>query len=79
MEPRGTRRGNAQPKFVGLQVISESTTYPVDVLVLMKLRLCPGEQPKYSGKFADRKVAELFAVTSTLVLSIVAQMPPARL
>jgi hypothetical protein len=54
------------------QLISVSTTYPVEVLVLMKLRTCPEVTAKYSGKLAGTNAAALFAVT-TAVLPMVAQ------
>ena len=55
------------------QVISVSTTYPVDVLVLIKLSCCPRVTAKYSGKLAGKYVAELLAVT-VAVVSMVAQI-----
>lgn len=42
------------------------------MLVLRKLSDWPGLHPKYSGKLAGKYAAELLAVTSTLVLSMVA-------
>jgi hypothetical protein len=54
-------------------VISVHTTYPVDVLVLMKLRTWPLVTAKYSGTLAGISVAALFAVT-TAVLPMVAQI-----
>ena len=62
----------------GRQVISVSTTYPVDVLVLIKLSCCPRVTAKYSGELAGNHVAELWAVT-VAVVSIVAQIPALRL
>ena len=55
-----------------------TTTYPVDVLVLMKLSCWPGVTAKYSGVFADINVAELLAVT-VAVVSNVAQMASVEL
>jgi hypothetical protein len=50
----------------------------VDVLVQRKFKCCPGLHPKYSGVVTGRNVAELFAVMSVVVLSMVAQIPAAR-
>ena len=40
-----------------------------------KFKCWPGLQPKYSGQFAGRKVAEQLAVISVAVESTVAQTP----
>ncbi|MFZ0671788.1 MAG: hypothetical protein WAM50_15940, partial [Pseudolabrys sp.] len=56
------------------QVISVSTTHPVDVLVLIKLSCCPRVTAKYSGELVGNHVAELCAVT-VAVVSMVAQIP----
>ena len=50
-----------------------TTTYPVLVLVEMKFNTCPDVTAKYSGTFAGKYVAELFAVT-TWVEPIVAHI-----
>ncbi|MGA7406432.1 MAG: hypothetical protein WBW67_16810, partial [Pseudolabrys sp.] len=41
------------------QLISVSTTHPVDVLVLIKLSCCPRVTAKYSGELVGNHVVEL--------------------
>jgi hypothetical protein len=70
--------GLSTPRIVaGHQVISVSTTYPVDVDVVKKFSTWPGVHSKYSSAFGTTKAAELLAVM-TAVLSIVAHIPPVR-
>jgi|RhiMetdeSRZDD1v2_1073273.scaffolds.fasta_scaffold370805_2 hypothetical protein len=58
--PRGILR-------VGVaHVISVHTTYPVDVLVLIKLSTWPLVTTKYSGTLADMNAAAEFAVTTAV-------------